>query len=83
MGATLAKMRYHHFMPGELVALNDNISDAQAQGYHIACDDPRKHCSAEAVYEVVGVDVRRWATAIYLQGIDGKFNSVCFHNANS
>ena len=66
------------FWVGQEVMLNDEITEAQAQGYGLACEDPREALELGVYYEVVGIDVRRFATGIYLQGVDGRFNSVCF-----
>ena len=66
-------------MPGQFVKLNDEISDAQAQGYGLTVDDPRGVIDPETEYEVSGVDVRRWSTRIYLYGVSGSYNSACFH----
>ncbi len=72
-------MHFQHFMPGQLIALNEEISDAQAQGYGLACEDPRGKLNCGTVYEVSGIDVRRWASRVYVLGVEGRFNSACFH----
>ena len=61
-----------------MVRLNDLVSDAQAKGYGLSCEDPRK-LDPEKEYEVSGIDVRRFATGIYFVGVEGRFNSVCFY----
>ena len=73
-------MRRTHFMPGQLVELNSTISEGQAQGYGLSCDDPRELLQPNKAYEVSGVDLRRWSTRIYLTGVEGSFNSMCFHS---
>ena len=72
-------MRCPPFWVGQKVKMNDEVSEAQAKGYGLTCADPREKINPDAVYEVSGVDVRRWATGIYLIGVEGRFNSVCFH----
>lgn len=72
-------MKCPQFFVGQHVALNDEVSEAQAKGYGLACEDPRDLLEMGKAYEVCGIDVRRFATAIYLDGVDGRFNSVCFH----
>ena len=72
-------MKCPAFWVGQEVILNDEINEAQAQGYGLECEDPRVALEPDTLYEVVGIDVRRFATGIYLQGVDGRFNSVCFH----
>jgi len=72
-------MKCPQFFVGQPVALNEEISEAQAKGYGLPCEDPRALVKPETTYEVSGIDVRRFATAIYLVGVEGRFNSVCFH----
>lgn len=72
-------MRCPPFWVGQKVKLNGEISEAQAKGYGLACADPREFLDKDEVYEVSGVDVRRFATGIYLIGVEGRFNSVCFY----
>ena len=74
-------MKCPQFWVGQLVLMNDTIEEAQAAGYGLVCDDPRKVLDPALEYEVSGIDVRRFATAIYLVGVEGRFNSVCFHAA--
>lgn len=71
-------MRCPPFWVGQTVKLNEEISEAQAKGYGLACADPREKLEPDREYEVSGVDVRRWATGIYVVGVEGRFNSVCF-----
>ena len=71
-------MKCPQFWVGQLVRLNEDVSDAQAAGYGLACEDPRG-LDPDIAYEVSGIDVRRFATGIYLVGVEGRFNSVCFH----
>lgn len=71
-------MKCPQFFVGQMVCLNEEISDAQAAGYGLVCGDPRK-LELDKNYEVSGIDVRRFATAIYLVGVEGRFNAVCFH----
>jgi hypothetical protein len=71
--------RYTHFMPGQFVKLNKEISDPQAQGYGLTVDDPRGVINPETEYEVSGVDVRKWSTRIYLYGVPGCYSSACFY----
>ena len=73
-------MKCPQFWVGQHVVLNEEISEAQAKGYGLACEDPRE-LEFDRVYEVSGVDVRRFATGIYLHGVEGRFNSVCFRAA--
>jgi hypothetical protein len=61
-----------------MVRLNEDVSEAQAAGYGLSCEDPRE-LELDKDYEVSGIDVRRFATAIYFVGVEGRFNSVCFH----
>ena len=68
-----------HLWVGQEVMLNEEISDPQAQGYGLKCDDPRKTLDQGVKYEISGVDVRRFQSGIYLVGQEGRFNSVCFH----
>ena len=68
-----------NFWVGQYVALNEEINEGQAQGYSLLCEDPRALLSTDEVYEIYGIDVRRYATGIYLVGVKGRFNSVCFH----
>lgn len=74
-------MKCPRFWVGQEVMLNDEITEAQAQGYGLKCDDPRDALEPGVLYEVTGIDVRRFATGIYLLGIDGRFNAVCFRAA--
>ena len=76
-------MKCPAFFVGQPVALNEMISEAQARGYGLLCDDPRKRIELGKVYEVSGIDVRRFATGIYLVGVEGRFNSVCFKDAST
>lgn len=71
-------MKCPQFWVGQYVRLNEEVSDAQAAGYGLACEDPRK-LQLDKDYEVSGIDVRRFSTGIYLQGVEGRFNSFCFH----
>lgn len=75
-------LRHSHLMPGQLVELNEDISDAQASGYGLTCEDPRAVLKPSQKYEVSGVDLRRFSTGIYLLGVEGRFNSVCFHSVS-
>ena len=68
-----------HLWVGQEVMLNEEISDPQAQGYGLRCDDPRKTLEQGVKYEISGVDVRRFQSGVYLVGQEGRFNSVCFH----
>ena len=72
-------MKCPQFFVGQPVSLNEDVSEHQAKGYGLACDDPRVLVELGKAYEVSGIDVRRFATAIYLVGVEGRFNSVCFH----
>ena len=64
---------------GQEVMLNEEISDPQAAGYGLVCDDPRETLEQGVRYEISGVDVRRFQSGIYLVGQEGRFNSACFH----
>lgn len=70
-----------HFMPGQIVQLKPDITDDEVNGYAMVYDDPRKVLRPKTSYEISGVDVRKWSSAVYLYGISGKFNSVCFLDA--
>jgi hypothetical protein len=41
-------------------------------------DDPNLVLSIDELYKISDVDIRSSHTKIYLEGISGKFNSVCF-----
>ena len=43
--------------------------------------DPRGLLNTENVYKVINVEVHSWHTKYYLEGIEGKFNSVHFIKA--
>lgn len=45
-------------------------------------DDPRKILVIGQTYEVEKVEQHSWHTKIYLKGIKGKFNSVCFNEVD-
>lgn len=51
-------------------------SDVQVQWGN--CDDPRDVLIKGEVYEVEKEEVHTWHTKLYLAGIEGRFNSVCF-----
>ena len=44
-------------------------------------DDPRTMLKVGEIYEVAKEEVHSWHTKIFLVGIEGKFNSVCFESA--
>lgn len=44
-------------------------------------DDPRDVLIEGQVYEVRRKMVFAWSTDIYLKGVEGRFNSVCFEEA--
>jgi len=46
-------------------------------------DDPRKILNEKEVYTIEDVEVHTWHTKIYLEGIKGKFNNVCFEEIPS
>lgn len=41
-------------------------------------DDPRKILIVGEIYIVSHTEIHSWHTKLYLKGIQGKFNSVCF-----
>lgn len=43
-----------------------------------SCNDPRGVLEEGELYEVVGKQRHSWHTKYILEGIEGKFNSVCF-----
>jgi len=45
-------------------------------------DDPRKVLTIGEIYEVEHREVHSYHTKLYLKGIEGKFNSVCFEEAD-
>jgi hypothetical protein len=59
--------------------LHPEVTAAQAGGYGLECADPRDFLNTTDVYEVSGVDLRRWDTGIHLYGIEGRFNATCFY----
>lgn len=51
-------------------------SKAQQQwGYN---DDPMGKLMIDSEYIISGIEMHSWHTKITLEGIDGRFNSVCF-----
>lgn len=70
--------------PGDFVVFKKEITEQQANGYfndELGCDDPRKTLFPGVVYEVEGVDVRKWITYLYLRNEEGRFNAACFRDA--
>lgn len=51
-------------------------SDEQARWG--ACSDPRGKLNVGTIYEVESQEVHSWHTKLYLKGIEGGYNSVCF-----
>lgn len=46
-------------------------------------DDPREILKIGSEYEVEDTEVHTWHTKIKLEGIDGRFNSVCFEDLDN
>lgn len=44
-------------------------------------DDPRSIIKDNSIHEVIDVEVHSWHTKLYLRGVNGAFNSVCFELA--
>lgn len=51
---------------------------SEAQARWASCDDPRGVLEVRKVYTVYAAEVHSWHERVWLEGVQGHFNSVCF-----
>ena len=68
------------FEIGDIVALNEDVSDSQAKFGR--GEDPRFLLDPTKTFKIRDIEVHSYHTLLFLENFSYGFNSVCFHKVN-